>query len=76
MQLADAHKIVFHPSALAQNPLTREWFVLSSVNKLLVITDENWKVKSVYPLDPSVFNQPEGIAFDQQQNLYISNEHR
>ena len=71
---ADAHKIVFHPSALAQNPLTRDWFVLSSVNKLLVITDENWKVKSVYPLDPSVFNQPEGITFDHQQNLYISNE--
>jgi len=66
--------INFHPSALARNLFTREWFVLSSVNKLLVITDENWKVKSVFPLDPSLFEQPEGMAFDKKQNLFISNE--
>jgi hypothetical protein len=71
---ADAHKIIFHPAGMAQNPATQEWFILSSVNKMLVVTDENWKVKSVYPLDPSLFNQPEGIAFDRKQNLYISNE--
>ena len=41
---------------------------------MLVMADENWKVKSVYPLNPSLFVQPEGIAFDRQQNLYISNE--
>jgi hypothetical protein len=41
---------------------------------MLVITDEQWKVKSAFPLDPAVFNQPEGIAFDSHQNLYISNE--
>jgi uncharacterized protein YjiK len=67
-------KINFHPSALCKNPRTDEWYVLSSVNKMLVITDKNWKVKAVYPLNPSVFPQPEGMAFDQQQNLYISNE--
>jgi hypothetical protein len=69
-----SRKINFHPSALTQNPLTKEWFILSSVNKLLVITDRDWNVKSVYPLNPSLFVQPEGIAFDRQQNLYISNE--
>ena len=72
--ISHSRKINFHPSALAQNPLTKEWFILSSVNKMLVVTDENWKVKSVYPLKPSLFVQPEGIAFDRQQNLYISNE--
>ena len=41
---------------------------------MLVVADPNWKVKSVYPLNPSLFVQPEGIAFDRQQNLYISNE--
>jgi len=73
-EISHSRKINFHPSALAQNPLTKEWFILSSVNKMLVVADQNWKVKSVYPLNPSLFVQPEGIAFDRQQNLYISNE--
>jgi len=67
-------KISFHPSALAKNQQTTEWYVLSSVNKLLVVTDSAWKVKAVYPLNPGLFIQPEGIAFDDQKNLYISNE--
>jgi uncharacterized protein YjiK len=73
-QASGSHKINFHPSALAKNLKTREWFILSSVNKLLVVTDENWNVRAVYPLNPSIFAQPEGIAFDRMQNLYISNE--
>ena len=67
-------KISFHPSALAKNQQTNEWYLLSSVNKILVITDSSWKVKAVYPLNPGVFIQPEGIAFDDHNNLYISNE--
>lgn len=64
----------FKPSALAKNTQTGEWFILSSVNKMLVVTGENWNVKAVYPLNPTDFNQPEGIAFDTDNNLYISNE--
>lgn len=64
----------FRPSGLAQNPITGEWFIISAVNKLLVITDANWKVKEAYPLNGNTFNQPEGIAFDKAGNLYISNE--
>jgi len=67
-------KVNFHPSALTKNSKTNEWYILSSVNKMLVVADSNWKVKAVYSLDPAIFNQPEGIAFDNQYNLYISNE--
>jgi hypothetical protein len=67
-------KIAFHPSAFAKNQNTNEWYVVSSVNKILVVTDAAFKVKSVYPINPSLFIQPEGIAFDNQNNLYISNE--
>jgi uncharacterized protein YjiK len=67
-------KVKFRPSALAKNQTSKEWFILSSINKMIVITDENFKIKSVQKLDGNIFNQPEGIAFDSEQNLYISNE--
>jgi uncharacterized protein YjiK len=72
--IAGTRKINFHPSALTQNLRTREWWLLSATNHMLVITDEVWKVKAVHLLDPSIFPQPEGMAFDNDQNLYISNE--
>jgi hypothetical protein len=67
-------KFDFRPSALAQNPRTKEWYIVSSVNKLLVITDANWKVTAAYNLNPALYIQPEGIAFDKNLDLYISNE--
>lgn len=61
-------------SALTRDPHTNEWYILSSVNKLLIVATPDWKVKSVHKLNSSIFNQPEGLAFDDQMNLYISNE--
>jgi hypothetical protein len=67
-------KVRFHPSALARHPLTKEWYVLSSVNKALLVLDSQWKLKNTYQLDPILFKQPEGLAFDRQGNMYVSNE--
>ncbi len=61
-------------SALGRHPVTKEWYILSSAAKLLVIANPDWTVKSVHQLDGNTFHQPEGIAFDSEQNLYISNE--
>lgn len=61
-------------SALTRNPHTGEWYILSSVNKLLVVATPDWKIKSIHHLNSSIFVQPEGLAFDEQMNLYISNE--
>jgi uncharacterized protein YjiK len=71
---AGVKKLVFEPSALAKNLQTNEWYVVSSVNKLLVVTNSDWTIKEVYSLDAALYNQPEGIAFDKENNLYISNE--
>ena len=72
--MAKEKKMMFHPSALALQPVSHNWYILSSVNKLLVITDRNWKVIEVHHLNPSIYAQPEGIVFDKNANLYISNE--
>jgi hypothetical protein len=67
-------KVKFHPSCIARHPLTKEWYIVSSVNKVLLVLDNNWKVKEMYDLDPLHFKQPEGLAFDPKGNMYISNE--
>jgi len=64
----------FRPSALARNPINGNWYIVSAVNKMLVIADGNWNVKNAVPLSSNMFTQPEGIAFDKEGNMYISNE--
>ena len=73
-ELSGQKKMAFHPSGLSRSPLTGDWYILSSVNKMLVVAGADWTVKEVYPLNPQLFGQPEGIAFDKDNNLYISNE--
>jgi len=70
----EKRKSKFHPSCLARHPITREWYMISSVNKVLLVLDDKWRLKSTYPLDPGLFKQPEGLTFDRQGNMYISNE--
>ncbi|HMH31591.1 MAG TPA: SdiA-regulated domain-containing protein [Puia sp.] len=71
---SEKKKVRFHPSGLSKNPVTHQWYILSSVNKALIVLDNQWKIIGFYELDPAVFRQPEGIAFDAKGNMYISNE--
>lgn len=64
----------FKPSGLAFNKVLNEWYILSGVNKLLVVADPKWQVKKVYSLDPKLYIQAEGIAFDRDNTLFISSE--
>lgn len=70
----NAIKVKFKPSAAAINPLTHELFIVASVNKQLAIADKDGNIKSTYALRPSLYNQPEGIAFTPKGDLLISNE--
>lgn len=62
------------PSAMAQHPVSGEWYVICSVGKYLLVYTADWRPVQAVPLDASVFTQPEGMAFDSKGNLYISNE--
>jgi len=67
-------KLKFKPSAAAINPKDGLLYIISSVNKLLVVADRKGAVKKVYPIDPGLFKQPEGISFTPSGTLIISNE--
>jgi uncharacterized protein YjiK len=76
-QIASAikeEKLKFKPSAASINPKDGLLYIISSVNKLLVVTDRKGAVKKVYPIDPALFKQPEGITFTPSGSIIISNE--
>lgn len=64
----------FKPSASAVNPLTKDVWIVASINQLLIVTDRKGKIKAVYTLTPAIFKQPEGITFTPWGDLLISNE--
>jgi uncharacterized protein YjiK len=68
------NKIKFKPSAAAIHPVTGELYILSAVNKLLIVADGNGHAKQAYPVDPRLFKQPEGITFTPAGDMIISNE--
>jgi uncharacterized protein YjiK len=61
-------------SGAAIHPVTGEWYIIASANHLLLIADQNGKIKTGYPLNKKLFKQPEGICFAPNGDLYISNE--
>jgi len=67
-------KMKFKPSAAAINPKNNLLYIVSSINKLIIITDLNGKLKDVYPIDRATFKQPEGMAFKPSGEMVISNE--
>lgn len=62
------------PSAITYKSTTKEWYIISSIDKILVIADENFNVKNVIPFKRSQFEQPEGLAVNINNDLFISSE--
>jgi hypothetical protein len=67
-------EVKFFPSAAAINPVLDKLYIVSSIGKLLVVTDKRGKVEEAYKLDPALFKQPEGITFAPNGDMFISNE--
>jgi uncharacterized protein YjiK len=68
--------VSFQPSAIAIHPFTNHLYVLSSTGHVLVVLNEKGSILAVVSLDRADFRQPEGIDFDSEGNMYISNEGR
>ena len=73
-QKIGTEKIKFRPSAAAVHPRTKDIWIVSSTNGLIVVIDHKGNMKDVYTLNRGIFNQPEGISFTPWGDLLIANE--
>ena len=64
----------FNPSGIAIHPQTQNVFLLSSAGKTIIVLNYEGEVIYVERLNKKIHRQPEGIAFDKDGTLYISNE--
>lgn len=64
----------YKPSALAVHPRTGDVYVASTVTRSILRLNEAGSVTALWELPVESFAQPEGIAFDSNGDLYISNE--
>lgn len=70
----DKDRIKFKPSAIALHPMSNQFYILSSVGKMIVVVNREGIVEATYPLSSRVLSQPEGISFSPKGDMYISSE--
>ncbi len=69
-----ANGVDFGPSGVAIHPLSGNMFIISSINKVLIVLSPQGKILEMVKLDKNRFVQPEGICFDPDGTMYISSE--
>jgi len=67
---------LFEPSEICIDPLTDDVYLLSSVGKTILALTNDGKIKFAVRLDPEIYKQPEGLAFNSDGSMFISDEGR
>ena len=62
------------PSAAAVHPILNKVFIIASVGKILLKCSLDGKIEKAFKINPVKFQQPEGITFAPNGDMYISNE--
>ncbi len=70
----EKERFKFEPSSVAYNPIDKNYYVLASVGKLLLVINKEGQIISSYPILPRVLNQPEGLCFAPNGDMYICSE--
>ncbi|MCE3226735.1 MAG: hypothetical protein K0S32_1286 [Bacteroidetes bacterium] len=61
-------------SAICIHPVTKKLYLLSASDHILFVFDMYGNVEQMEILDPVLFNKPEGVAFLENGDMFISNE--
>jgi uncharacterized protein YjiK len=64
----------FAPSSIAVNPLDNNIYILSSINNVMLIMNTQGKILDLVKLKKDMNNSPNGLCFDEEGTMYISNE--
>lgn len=72
----DEKYISLRVSDIGIHPLTDMLYLISAVNRMLFVFDENGELYYIEKLNPDLFNMPEGISFLDNGDMLISNEGR
>lgn len=67
-------RIKFEPSGIAYNPIDGYFYIIASAGKLMVVLNKKGSIMATYPIAPRILNQPEGICFAPNGDLFISSE--
>lgn len=73
LQLSEIKK-VFNPSGIRRHPVSGSFFIIAANGNEIIEISKDGKLLNKHELSTEVHKQPEGIAFDNENNLYISNE--
>ena len=65
---------IFGPSGIAIHPVSKNVYLLSSVGKMLIVLSPTGKIIHIEKFNKKIHLQPEGICFDRDGTLWISNE--
>lgn len=66
--------VSFQPSGIAVHPVTGHIYLTGAVGDMLLVLHPEGEILAMIALPADRFRQPEGICFDREGNLYISNE--
>lgn len=63
-----------HASGMSIHPLTGEWYVISSISRLLVVSDAKGNGITSKKLPKKIYPQPEGVCFLSDGTLFLTTE--
>ena len=66
----------FRPAGIAVHPKTKNIYIISSSDNMLIVMNRRGDIIGAVRLSQEVFKQPEGICFNPEGDLFISNEKR